>query len=134
MSDFAIQTAIYDALTGASSVTDLCSTIRDFGPRVDDAAGIFPYIAFGGFILAEWDTDTGTGFDGAFRIHTYSDEGGAKECRLIQAAIYGVLHRAALTVTGYQSVLIYRETSQVLQTSRGAFHGVCDYRALLRKN
>lgn len=133
MSGWAIQQALYSALSGASAVTDLCGTIVDFGPRAEDASGIFPYIAFGQFILGEWDTDRKDGFDVAVRIHTYSNAGGAKECRQIQDAIYSTLHRQAVAVTGYDDVLIYREDSQILQTTSGAFHGVCEYRALLRK-
>lgn len=132
MSGWTTQVALYDKLSGATAVTDLCSTIVDFGVRADDGSGIYPYIAIGDFILGEWDTDREDGFDAAFRIHTYSNTGSAKECRQIQDAIYTTLHRQPMTITGETVVLVYREDSQILQTTSGAFHGVCEYRALLR--
>lgn len=131
MSGWAIQQAVFTALSGASAVTSLCSTIRDFGPRADDASAIYPYIAIGDMILSEMDTDTSTGFDAVFRLHVYSDQGGARQCRQIQDAIYATIHRQTFAVTGYNDILIYRMDSQILQTSRGAFHGVDEYRALL---
>jgi len=131
MSGWAIQQALFAALSNSAGVTSLCSTIRDYGPRVDDASGIYPYIGIGDIILTEMDTDTSNGFDAVFRIHIYSDQGGAKECRQISDAIYAVLHRQAFPVSGYNDILIYRMDSQIMQTSRGAFHGVDEYRALL---
>jgi hypothetical protein len=135
MSGWDIQQAIYIKLTGATSVTSLvpAGSIVDFGPRENDASAIYPYVSFGGLILSENDTDSTTGFDMAIRIHTYSDQGGSRQCRQIQDAIYGVLHLAELTVSGYNPIITYREDTQIMQTSRGAFHGVCEYRSLLEK-
>lgn len=135
MSGWAIQQALYSALTGHAGLTALVpvSSIVDFGPRVDDAAGIFPYVSFGSFVLADYDTDNTTGFDAAFRIHSYSDKGSSKECRQIQDAIYDALHLAEFPVSGYNTVIIYREDTDISQTSRGAFHGRCEYRCLLEK-
>ena len=130
MTEVAIQTAIYSALSGASAVTDLCPNIYDFGPNVEDAATIFPYIAMGAIDLAQFDTDTSTGFDGVIRIHTWTNTGGALATRAIQSAMYATLHRQALTVTGMNAITIERTASDVLQASSGAFHGICDYRGL----
>jgi len=133
MSGWAIQQAIFNTLSGSAGVTALCSRIVDFGPREDDASGFYPYISFGTFILSEYDTDNTTGFDAAFRVHVYSDQGGSKECRQIQDAIYDALHLSEISVSGYNSIIIYRVDSQITQTSRGAMHGVDEYRCLLDK-
>ena len=133
MSGWAIQQAIFSTLSSDDALIALCDTISDFGPRQDDASGIYPYIAFGDLILSEDDTDTTRGFDMSLRIHTYSDAGGTKECRQIQDAMYDLLHLSNLIVTGYNTVIIYREDSQILQTSRGAFHGIDEYRCLLER-
>jgi phosphoribosyl-AMP cyclohydrolase len=130
MSGWTIQQALVRALSNSGAVTALCSRIVDYGPRVDDASTIYPYIAIGDMILSEFDTDDTNGFDAVFRIHIYSDQGGSMETRKIQDAIYYTLHRRELWVTGECNYLLYRMDTQVMQTSRGAFHGVDEYRAL----
>ena len=79
------------------------------------------------------DTASETGFDYLARIHTRSRSAGMKETKEIQGQIYDRLHRGALTVTGYQHILIQRERSEVLTAPDGSFHGVCEYRGLISK-
>ncbi len=135
MTAWAIQQAVYDKLTGAAAITSLVPAARivDFGPRENDASAIYPYVSFGGLLLSEYDTDDTNGFDMALRLNTYSDQGGSMQCRQIQDAIYATLHLASLTVSGYNPIITYRVDTQIMQTSRGAFHGVCEYRSLLDK-
>ena len=130
MTAAAIQVAIYSALSGSATVTDLCPDVFDFGPSDTDGATIFPYIAMGAVDLLQFDTDTTVGFDAAVRIHTWANTGGALGVRSIQDAIYSVLHRKALSVSDMHAITMEREASDVLKSSSGAFHGVCDYRGL----
>lgn len=134
MSDFAVQEAIYNTVSQHPSVIATGATVVDFGPSADDGSTIFPYIAIGSFVLNEMDTGDTNGFEAAIRIHSYSDSAGAKECREMQGAIYEALHKAGLWATGFDSLLTYREDSRIMRTSSGAFHGVCEYRALLDAN
>lgn len=131
--EFDIQAAVFSALSGSSAVTDLVSTIVDFGPREDDAAAIYPYIAIGNIFLNEMDTDNTNGFDAVMRIHTWTNTGSAKLAKDTQGAIYGVLHKADLSVTGFDTINLYRVDSRVMQAASGAHQGVCEYRGLFDK-
>lgn len=134
MSGFEIQKAVFAALAADATLTALGAEITDFGPRPDDGAAAFPYVEVGSILLAEMDTKNTNGFDAALRIHSYSNTGSAKQCRDIQSAIYAVLHKSEIPALGYNTVLMYRQDSDVMRTSTGAFHGVCDYRALFDAN
>ena len=74
-----------------------------------------------------------TGFDYVARIHVRSRSGSMAETKGIQAQIYNRLHRGALTITGFNHILIQRENSQVMTAPDNQFHGVCEYRGLMEK-
>ena len=133
--DFEIQKALYTALTGNGTVNGLVNAVYDFAPQVADggSGGAFPYIEIGTILNGEMDTKTRNGFDFVARIHTRSRAGSAKETKDIQGAIYNALHLQSLSVTGYATILLRRETSDVMRTPDGAFHGVCEYRGLIDK-
>jgi hypothetical protein len=121
------QRAINAALTGAGL------RVYDFAPQVADGGSpaTFPYVEIGHIIAGQWDTNTESGFDTVCRIHTFSRSGSTAECRGIQAQIYTILHKATLTVTGFQSIFLDREMSDCTRQADGSFHGVCEYRTLL---
>lgn len=132
--DFAIQSAIYSALSADATLTAITSNIVDFGPSQDDASLIYPYVAIGAIVASSFDSDNKDGFDYVARLHTWSNTGSAKQTKDIQSAIYGALHRVSLTVTSWNNFLIYRDSSFVERSSSGAFHGVCEYRGLISRN
>jgi hypothetical protein len=127
--EFDTQSALYTALTA------LGLRVYDSAPQVADggAVAVFPYVEVGAIILAYWDTKSEAGFDVAIRIHTRSRSGSMKEAKDIQGQIYDRLHRGALVVTGYGTIDLYRETSDVMRASDNSFHGVCEYRGMLEK-
>ena len=133
--EFDVQAAIYTVLNGASAVTDLVAGIHDFAPQAADGGSVapFPYVEVGRVVFSEMDTKGDTGFDFVARIHTRSRSASAKECKDIQGAIYGALHLQSLSVTGYRSILLRRETSDTMRSPDGAFHGVCEYRGLIEE-
>ena len=132
-SEFAIQTALFTVLSDDAALTAIGPDIVDFGRSVDDAATVFPFVEIGTIVLGESDTKNTTGFNAGLRIHTLSNSGSAKQTRDIQGAIYDALHRQDVSVTGFNSILLYREQSDVMRAASGAFHGVCEYRWLLTK-
>ena len=133
--EFEVQKGLYAALNGDATVSGLVNAIYDFAPQVANggSGGEFPYIEIGTIILNEMDTKTRNGFDFAARIHTRSRENSVKETKDIQAAIYSALHLQSVTVTGYATILLRRETSDVMRAPDGSFHGVCEYRGLIDK-
>ena len=132
-SEFDVQVAIYDALSGDGSLSALGPTVVASGRTSSDGSSIYPYVAVARIFLAEFDTDDTNGFDAVFRIHTWTNTGSEKLAKDIQGAIYGVLHKGDLTIPGFNVINIYREDSDVTRVDSGAHHGVCDYRALLDK-
>lgn len=133
--EFEVQKALYTALNGDGTVSGLVNAVYDFAPQVSDggSGGAFPYIEVGTILFNEMDTKTRNGFDFACRIHTRSRSNSAKETKDIQSAIYDVLHLQGLSVTGYNTILMRRETSDVMRAPDGSFHGVCEYRGLIDK-
>jgi hypothetical protein len=128
--DWEVQSALYRMLNSYTPLTNIAPVV-DFGRRVDDGSTIFPYVAIGTIILTQFDTDTTNGFDMLARIHTWSDSGSAKQCRIIQGHIYNRLHKDYLLSAAFDSVLMYRDSTDVMQDANGTFHGICEYRAIL---
>jgi hypothetical protein len=125
--EFEVQKALYAAINGLGYVC------YDAAPQAADggSAASFPYVEIGAIVMVEFDTAYETGFDFVARIHTRSRSGAMKETKDIQGAIYARLHRGTLAVTGYNTILIQREASDVTRVSDGSFHGVCEYRGLI---
>lgn len=131
--EFDLQQALYDTLSGLAALTAIGAAVVDFGPTDADASTIYPYVGIGQVFMGEWDTDDTAGFDALVRIHSYSNTGSAEQVKDMQGAIYAALHRQDLSVSGYETILCRREDSDVMRTSQGAFHGVCEYRIYLDK-
>lgn len=129
MGEVAIQGALYSALSA------LGLSVVDVGKQAADGSSLtpFPYVEVGMIVATPFDTARETGFEYLARIHTRSRSASMKEAKTIQGQIYTRLHRGALTVAGFQHVLVQRERSEVLQAPDGSFHGVCEYRGLIEK-
>lgn len=120
--EIAVQGALFSALSG------LGLTVYDAAPQEPS----WPYVEIGATQLVAYDTFTETGFDVMARIHTRSRSAGMKEAKEIQGAIYAALHRKPLIVTGFTTILIWREVSEPpTRAPDGSFHGVCEYRGLI---
>jgi hypothetical protein len=125
--EFEIQKALYSAL----SALDL--RVYDSAPQQADGASlaVFPYVEVGFINLRPFDDSTNTGFNFVARIHTRSRSAAMGEAKQIQGQIYDRLHRGALSITGFHTVLIEREMSDCSRASDNSFHGVCEYRGLI---
>lgn len=130
--EFNTQAAVFSAISEDAAVSALVSTVVDFGERKHNGSTVYPYVAVGDIIRNEWDTDTSNGFDAVFRVHTWTNTGSAKLALDIQGAIYAVLHKQDLTITGASTINLYRMSSFVMRDPSGAHHGVCEYRGLIR--
>ncbi len=123
MAEIALQTALYNRLSGAS----IGASVYDV-PQQDTA---FPYVTCGRIIMTGLDTQTKNGFSALIRIHTFSQTGSMLECKTIQGAIYDALHHSVLTVTGHSNFFLSREATDCMVDEDGKLHGVCEYRALI---
>lgn len=122
-----IQKALFSALNA------LGLTVYDAAPQAKDGgnAGAFPFVTIGEIVIAQFDTNTETGFDFVARIHTRSRSAGMREAKEIQGQIYARLHRGTLTIPDYNFIQMDRENSFVDRVADGSFHGVCEYRGLI---
>lgn len=134
--ELAYQKAVIDLLRADAPLMAAVISVRDMQHPVSSPAGsdasLFPYVVVEPS-LGMWDTFTGSGFDVATRIHTWSRSGSFKECKTVQGLIYGLLHRADLTVTGQTVLFTDRLSSDCMLDPDGlTVHGVCEYRSLMQ--
>lgn len=127
MTAAAIQTAIYSALSGDAALAALVSGVYDHADQ--DTA--FPYVTIGEDTLRPWDDKGVDGFEATITLHSWSRHRGREEVKDIQAAIYAVLHNGALSVSGYDAVLILLDFEDSFLDQDGLTrHGVSRYRLL----
>lgn len=124
VAEIEVQRAIYGA------ISSLGLTTYDVAPQAADggSTAAFPYVEIGSIILTEFDDFTDRGFWLAIRIHTRSRSGSMAQTKTIQGQIYDRLHRGALSISGFQLLDLWRETTECMRSPDGSFHGVCEYR------
>ena len=117
-----IQNAIYQALVPTGI------PVYDFVPQDSD----YPYIVIGDTTSLPNDTDTEIGSDSTITIHVWSRYRGRLEVKQIQQAIYDILHRAQLSVSGSHFVMIDCEFQESFRDADGlTMHGVQRFRMLI---
>lgn len=122
--EFEIQKAVFAKLSALSY------PVYDDVP--DNAAA--PYVVIGDDTLIEFDSDGISGFEATVTIHTWSTYRGKKQIKEMQGAIYDLLHRAELIVSGYNFIGCDSEYSESLLDADGVTrHGVQRFRILIRE-
>ena len=129
--EWAFQQAVFTALNGA---TLGAQGVYDIAPQSDDGSSSapYPFITMGTIVVDGVQVDEVQSFNAVLRVHTWSRTASMKQTREIQGAVYGVLHNASLSVSGFNCYSILRESTDVMLEKDGVIHGVCEYRALLQ--
>ncbi len=129
---FSVQEAVYGALTSSVDVQELLGNparIYDVAPP----AANYPYVTLGDVVVKEYDTKDQTGFEQWLTLHVWSRYRGRKELKRIIQAIYDVLHRAPLTVTGANGVSCQFVSASTAQENDGlTLHGILRYRIIVQ--
>jgi uncharacterized protein DUF3168 len=101
MSDalFAVQQAVFNALTSSGEITALLGSPPRLYDHVPPGA-VFPYVVFGASAAKPHDDLDRTGFDQTVTLDIWSRYRGSKEAKDIAQAAYDTLHRANLSVSG----------------------------------
>ncbi len=124
-----LQTAIYNALNSGQ-----IAPVHAQGDVPDNASD--KYIVIGNDTMIEWDTDCETGFEGTVTIHawdTTADNRSFLPVKDIMGDVYAILHRAELSITGYNTVGMDFEFSETFLDPDGLTrHGVQRFRVLMR--
>jgi|688.fasta_scaffold171439_4 hypothetical protein len=130
-SSLAVQGAVYTKLIAGTSFTNLVGTrLYDHVPVSTDPA-TFPYVEIGESTGESFDTKTELGFESTVVLHTWSRYRGRKETKQIQAAIYGLLHRGTLSVTGFTHINSEHEFTEVFSDPDGlTYHGIQRFRVV----
>jgi hypothetical protein len=126
---WALQQALYGALTGDAGVAALVSTrIFDDVPR--DAA--LPYIVIGEDEESDWSTVTESGSEHSLTLHVWSRAAGYKEIKQICDAVRGALDGAAPPVSGFYLIdLRFENTRTARQNDGRTYHAIMRFRAVL---
>ena len=132
MSDYAVavQTSVYNALNGNSSLTSSVSGIYDFVPE----STTFPYVKVGDQTMVDEGTKNKKGSDFTLIVHTFSRYRGSKEIKEIMSLVYDILHESSLTISGAMNNMRF-EFSDIIKESDGlTTHGVQRFRTFVLTN
>ena len=122
-----LQAAVYARLTGDTPFMALTRAVVDDVPE----GQAFPYVTFGEWTEGAWDCFGQNGSDVTFEFHIWSRYRGFSEAQGINAALIGLFDGAALTITGYTTVLVdYVSTQQLRDPDGITRHLVTRFRLL----
>ena len=102
-----LQEAIYAALTGdvtiMALITGVYADIQQPNLPEDDSA--FPYVVIGQDSLAEDSTKTENGVRALVQVDVWSRQNNLTEAKDVGTAVYDVLQKGSLTITGAHHIL-----------------------------
>lgn len=91
-----------------------------------------PYYSIGMPISTPYDTDGKAGLNILLPIHSWSEYHGKAEVIQMMQKVYGLLHRAKLTITDYNCISITQENSDIILDPDGVTrHGIQQFRFLI---
>ena len=111
-------------------------TVFDTAPFLPEGAPStsFPYCVIGNDTTEPWDTDDTLGTQISLTLHFWSRAKGMKQVKALMDQAYGLLHRAALTKTGYSVIDCLFEFGEAMNDPDGQTkHGVQRYRLTIRE-
>jgi len=106
-SQWAVQDAITTALKADSTLTTKLASGSASILEAVPASPTYALVVVGKAEAKRDDTMSDDGMSQIVHIETYSDSSSMQAAKEIMAAIYDVLHDAALTVTGHTLVLLH---------------------------
>ena len=125
---FTLQKAIYQTLSGDSTLLAMVNAVYDRPPQ----GSPYPYITIGESTVSDWSSKTTAGTEEIVKLHIWSRNGGRKETASIMERVYQLLHQASLTVTGQTLILIRFMSSDITLENDGfTYQGIIQFKALL---
>lgn len=127
-----VKQLLFDALDGNIAGASVFDHVP-FEPEgaTDDS---FPLVVIGDTEASAWDNDSELGMQMDASIHVWSRYLGRTQVNAILDDIYGLLHRAALTATGYVIVDVLFAFSDIFVMDDGKTrHGIARYRVTIQE-
>lgn len=128
--DFQLQVAVYAALIASGPLMAVATKVYDAVP----ASAAFPYVTIEAATGKDWSSKSFSGAELDLTIKAWSDKGknGKAEVSSMLSLLHGLLHNAALTVTGFNLVLLQYAFSDTFEEGDGVtLQGVIRFRAVL---
>jgi len=130
-SAWALQKAIFTALTGDAILMAMIEAVHDHVPENAD----FPYVTIGEDSVEEFGAKTFVGARHTLALHVWSRARGRLEAKDVIARLRAVLDGAALTLVGQTLVdLRFVGEETMLDDDRLTYHGIARFRALTQEN
>ena len=133
MSAYQLQFGIYTALDDDATLSALIVGIYDNPAQAGDPDDdtLFPYVTISDGTSQPWDTDLDRGDEAIAEIHVWSRASNSLEAKEIQDAIYSVLHRGTIVISGsvfigsdYMTQTVQRDPDGITR------HGVQEFRII----
>ena len=126
-----LQKAIYEKLTGNSSLMAIISDVFDYPPQ----SAIFPFISIGNANFSEVSSLVGGIMGYLCDVNIYAREAGHKQTADIMEIIYGLLHNGAVSISGKTLVMMRFESSSIkLQDDGWTYQGIMRLKVILQNN
>lgn len=127
-----LQTGIYSALSENVGLQSLGVRVYDSVPEET----VYPYLQIGDETSVPFDTDTNSGIDTTFMVHTWTQNRGRAQAKEIMAAVYAAIHRKEFDIGSGTMILIQFEFETITPEPEDGvtYHGVQRFRALLEGN
>lgn len=128
-SHFSLQKAIYELLTGDTTLMNLITGVHD---KVPENAQ-FPYVMIGDITCADWASKTTSGMECTMLLTIYSREGGRRQATQIMERLYALMHDANMDVDNHTLVMMrFASSAIVLESDGETYRGMMRYRVLLQ--
>ena len=125
---FALQTAIYNALNVSAVTSTLSCGVYD---EVIEG-NTYPFITLGEETVIDYGTKDLTGAETTINIHIWSQYKGSKQTKEIMDKVHDLLHDGSLTVTGFNLINLRFEYSDIMRDPDGVTrHGVMRFQAII---
>lgn len=128
-----LQRALYNALTGNAPLMALINGVfADVQqPDLPEDDADFPYVVIGQDNLSPFDTKTDNGASALCQIDIWSRSNNLIEAKTVASAIYDVLQKGSLAISGADHVLTRVESETYSKDPDGQTkRGMCMYRIL----
>jgi len=128
-SHYPLQKAVYQTLTGDTTLMALVAGVFDRPPQGTD----YPNITLGESAGSDWSSKTTTGMEHNFTLHIWSRNGGRTEAATIMERIHTLLHEASIAVDGQTLVLMRFTASNIgLESDGFTYQGVMRFQVFLQ--